>query len=413
MGVSCKKDGSDLGQCFGIDLNKKMSEFKNHSSQNTRLFIDYIPAELKQTQSDDWRIVYYCKIPGKEKLKRFRKRVPNLQNKTLRRKLAKKICEKINRELAEGWSPFFDGKRQGDFQLFSNILKQFVDQAKRKLKDGSIRKDSLRSYVSFSNNINSYINKKNPQMMAAEFDRHFIIDFLDYIYFEKKRTARTSNNYLSFLNQVGIFMEDRKYVVSNPAAKIPKRKEVKKKREYLPDWLRNDILNYWKTRNINYLTLCLTTYFCFIRRTELTKLLVKHVNLKEGIIFIPGDASKNRRDGTVTIPKKLISLLAEHISQNYNSDFLFSADDFKPGKFQLAPKKISDEWAKMRAEMAVDSKYQFYSLKDTGITNLLLMGVPAKKVRDQARHYDIRITESYISRTEEADEEIRTIDFKF
>lgn len=390
-----------------------MSESKNLTSPNTRLFIDYIPAELKQTQSDDWRIVYYCKIPGKEKLKRFRKRVPKLQNRTERKKLANRIAVKINKDLAAGWSPFFDGIAQSNYQLFSKVLQQFLEQAKRRLNDGTIRKDSLRSYTSFVNNIVNYLSKTRPEMMAAEFDREFVITFLDYIYFDRKRTARTSNNYLSFLNQIGMFMLERKYILSNPAAKIPKRRQGKKKREILPDWLRNDVFNYYKNRNPHYLTLCLMTYFCFIRRTELTKLKVKHVNLKDSTVFIPGDASKNRMDGTVTIPKQLLMLLGDHLKKNNNSDYLFSADNYKPGNRQLKPKKISDEWAKMRDALAVDSKYQFYSLKDTGITNLLLMGVPAKKVRDQARHYDIRITESYVSRAEKADEEIRTIDFKF
>lgn len=390
-----------------------MPEFKKPSSRNIRVFVDYIPAELKQTQSDDWRVVYYCKIPGKEKLKRFRKRVPKLKNQTERKKLAIRMTSKINEELRRGWSPFFDGAAQNDFQLFADVLDQYIEQAKRRLKDGTIRKDSVRSYVSFANNIKEYIKARNPKMVAAQFDREFVINFLDYIYFERKRTARTSNNYLSFLTQIGGFMTDRKYILSNPGEKITKRKLSKKKREILPDWLRNDIFNYWKNKNRQYLTLCLMVYFCFIRRTELTKLQVKHVNLKAGTVFIPGDASKNKRDGTVTIPKELIGMLADHLRSAVNSDFLFSADDYKPGKTQLKPKKISDDWAKMRDDMNIDSKYQFYSLKDTGITNLLLMGVSAKQVRDQARHYDIRITESYMSRAEKADEQIRTIDFRF
>ena len=75
--------------------------------------------------------------------------------------------------------------------------------------------------------------------------------------------------------------------------------------------------------------------FCFIRRTEISKLLVKHVNLVKDTIFIPGDISKNTKDGIVTIPKKLKELLLIHLDGSTQEDFLFSDDNFKPGKKKL------------------------------------------------------------------------------
>lgn len=403
-----------MGHSYNIALNKKMPNSKNTTSRINKVFIDYIPAELKQTNGDDWRIVYYYKVPGQEKMKRFRKRVPNLNSQKERILLAKQICFKINEELKAGWSPFYETITQNEFKLFTDVLNQFTKQNERRLKDKLIRPDSLRAYISYAKNIKDYLAEKNiSEMLAVEFTRSFIIEFTDYIYFEKKRSARTSNNYLGYLHQIGVFMEDRKIIPSNPATKISKRKETKKIREVLPSWLRDDILTYWKLRSTAYLTLCLITYFCFVRRTEITRLLVKHVSIKNSTIFIPGDASKNGKDGTVTIPKQLMPHLINHIKNTDNSFYLFSKNNYLPGPKKLAPKKISDEWANMRTAMKISSKYQFYSLKDTGITNMLLLGVPAKKVRDQARHHDISMTESYISRAEEADEELRSMDFDF
>jgi len=391
-----------------------MPKIQNKKSSNTRVFVDFIPAELKQTAGNDWRIIYYCKDPGKEKLTRFRKRVPMLNSKKEREILAKRMCLKINEELSKGWSPFYSVSTQRDYILFSEVLDQYLKQNERKLKDKLIRNDTLRAYTSYTQNILKYMAEKDlSKMLVTQFTNTFVLNFLDHLYYEKGRSSTTSNNYLNFLSQIGGHMEDRKMIPSNPAAKIPKRKANKKKREILPHWLRDDVFKYWSTRSKEYLTLCLTTYFCFVRRTEVTKLLVKHVNIKDATIFVPGDASKNGRDGTVTIPKQLLPLIAEHISGAENSFYLFSNNNFKPGKIQLKPKKISDEWAVMRKDMNLESKYQFYSLKDTGITNLLLLGIPAKKVRDQARHHDIRITESYISRADKADEELRLMDFDF
>ena len=69
--------------------------------------------------------------------------------------------------------------------------------------------------------------------------------------------------------------------------------------------------------------------------------------------------------------------------------------------------------AKYRKIFGFDDKYQFYSLKDTGITDLLNSSIPAIKVRDQARHYDLKITESYTARNKFADETLRNSSFEF
>ncbi|MDR6300239.1 tyrosine-type recombinase/integrase [Mesonia maritima] len=390
-----------------------MNTFQKSTSQKI-LFVDYVPAELKETTSDNWRVVFQVKIPGKEKMKRYKRHVPKISNKRLREQHDKRMCENINRKLARGWSPFYEGYSENEFQLLVNVLDKFIEQSERRFKDNLLRKDTLRSYISFSKNIVVYLKHiEKEKMFTVEFDRAFIIQFLDHIYFEKKRTARTSNNYLSFCNQLAIFMVDRGYIPSNPASKIQKRKVGKKKREILPGYLRNDIFKYLGRKDKPYLTLCLTVYFCFIRRTELTKLKVKHIDLDTDTIFIPAEISKNKKDGVVTIPKMLKKMLADHIHKSLNEDFLFSSDNFQPGREKIEPKKISDEWTKMRNILKFDSRYQFYSLKDTGITQLFLLGVPAMKIRDQARHHDIKITESYTPRNLEADNLLKELDFNF
>ena len=149
----------------------------------------------------------------------------------------------------------------------------------------------------------------------------------------------------------------------------------------------------------------MATYYCFIRRTELTKLKVKDVYLINKCIIIDEKISKNKKTDTVTIPDAYLELLTEHLKNANNEDYLFS-DDFKTGKKILAPKKISDTWNKCRKILKIENQYQFYSLKDTGITDLLNTGIPALKVRDQARHYDLKITESYVQRNVNCIDEI-------
>ena len=151
--------------------------------------------------------------------------------------------------------------------------------------------------------------------------------------------------------------------------------------------------------NKGYHVLCLVAYYCLIRRTELTKLKVSDVILKNEIISIPGTISKNKKTQIVTIPLELMNFLVNHLNGSKNSDYLFSENKFKTGQKQLDPKKISDTWSKMRKTLNIDDSYQWYSLKDTGITNYLQLGIPTIDVKNQTRHHSISQTETYIPKT--------------
>lgn len=385
------------------------------NSQNSNLqkipFIDFVPAEVKETTGDNWRIVFYVRKPGSDKLKRFRRRVKKLSGKQNRLRYAKRICAELNKKLENGtWSPFKNQVAGKEYKSFFEVMNLFIDQSERKYKDNLLRKDTFRSYTSYVKNIKKYMGE---DMFTVEFNQKFIVEFLDHLYYTKKRSSRTSNNYLSFCSTLSIFMKERNFLTENPTELIKTRRVGKKVREIIPVKIRNNIFEYLGKKNPEYLGLCLTVYFCFIRRTEISKLQVKNLDLTGDTIFIPSNVSKNGKDGFVTVPKKLKILLAKHMDGFNDEDYLFSDENFKPGTKKLKPKKISDTWSKMRKELKFKNEYQFYSLKDTGITQLFLLQVPLIKIRDQARHHDIKITESYTPRNYASDETIKNLEFDF
>ncbi len=62
----------------------------------------------------------------------------------------------------------------------------------------------------------------------------------------------------------------------------------------------------------------------------------------------------------------------------------------------IAPTRIAETWLKMQADLNLPKEYQFYSLKDTWITEMLESGVPAKYVKELADHHSLEITEKYV-----------------
>ncbi|WP_341199787.1 tyrosine-type recombinase/integrase [Croceibacter atlanticus] len=375
-------------------------------------FIDYVPAELKITPSNGWQVVFYVRIPGSSKMKRYRRRIKKIKGHNARNRYARRICENINRKLDCGWSPLRDGSAKNEFKLFKEVLGKFLDQAERRLNDKVLRSDTLRSYRSYAKMFLKWLDDTGrTQLLTIEFTKPLVIEFLDHIYFDKKRSPRTSNNYLAFLNQFGFFMVDHNFISDNPISKIPSRKTNKKKREVIPSDVLETIFEFQKEQNFSYYVLMLIVYCCFIRRTELTLLKVEHINLEGDTIFIPKEVAKNSKDAFVTIPRRLKKELAKHIDGANNKDYIFSSSEFKTGTSRLAPKKVSDEWTKTRNVLNFKKTYQFYSLKDTGITTMFLLNIPTIKIRDQARHHDIRVTETYTPRLSKSDDTIADLMF--
>ena len=374
-------------------------------------FVDYRPAELQiNTQ---WLVVYYAKHPITNIVNRFRVNVPAHKSVSERKKHGKLIALEINKKLSSGWLPWYNNTSALEFKTFEFCKTQFLSQISEEIKKGQKRIDTLRSYNSCLAMIDKYvIEKKIDMKMMLDFNKSFLQNFLDWIYFERKNSARTHNNHLLFNVTFINHCVSRGYMKENFATSIPTKKLAKKTRTVLDDNAKQKLKELEATNN-DYFVLCMATYYCFLRRTELTKLKVSDVKLQENYLFVSGDISKNKKGEAVTIPQSYIGMLAQHIGNAKQSDFLFSADNFKPGVKQLNPKKVSDDWAKFRTAHKLGAQYQFYSLKDTGITDLMNTGIPMIKVRDQARHYDIKITETYMARNQTSDAVVQNVTFAF
>ena len=153
--------------------------------------------------------------------------------------------------------------------------------------------------------------------------------------------------------------------------------------------------DYLKEKNKYYLLACYVLHYCLIRPKEMSMIRLKDISLKKQTIYISDTVSKNRMDGVVTLPRKVIELMIDlDIFRNAGDDYLFSTG-FKPGAEYRDEKQFRDYWSRyVRKDLKFPDRYKFYSLKDTGITSMLKLYDPIT-VRDQARHANILMTEIY------------------
>lgn len=303
--------------------------------------------------------------------------------------------------------PEYEGLISPTYKL-ADCLDQFLLKCQKKLEDKVMRLDTIRAYKSYIVNLKAFLKKKHSLYLPmSEYKRTLVFEFLDHIYYDRGNSPTTRNNYLQFLVNVGNHFVDMGYIDANPALAIKRLPENEKVRVYIPLKDRQAIKEYMLSDNLRYHCLAMLTYFCLIRRTEITKLKVGDLKLRNCILLVESStAKKSKKEEAVTVPKPMMDLLIEHLKDATNDMYLFSADGYAPGKVQLKPKKISDEWKKMVKKLQLPDEYQFYSLKDTGITDLLDNGVPSYKVQKHARHSELSMTEKYINRKYDYDAQI-------
>lgn len=374
---------------------------------NPLAFLDYKPAKLYTPKNSAWEVKFWYKIPNTNKFKLFKRRVKPLKNEKEKLRLGKQIEKAINSELSAGWSPFGNSKK---YDFVVDLLEDFKQYTYKKYQNGDFRYDTKRTYISNISKLFKFLQQKKLLHLTTDnFDRSIINQYIDWMEFKQKNSATTINNNVTVIKVICNHLIDRGQLTYNPANRIKRKRQAPKKRQVIPDPLLNEIFSYQRQQSIGYYRLCLMCYFCLLRTTELTKLKVKHIDINNRILFVPADISKNRKDDHVTIPDVFTNQLYKHIKNIDSNAFVFSADDFQPGEKRASSKRITKRWIAMRQKLNISKKYDFYSLKDTGITKLLEAGIPIIKVRDQARHHDIKITEKYTPRRTTADDTIRNI----
>ncbi len=376
--------------------------------------VDYTPAELHENKR--WEIVYYVLNPYSEKLERKRISVKPNKSITARRKLAKQMIVEINNRLLNGWNPFLETPKTKEYTKLLDVFHLYIKHITIEYKDNNLRLDTFRTYSSKLKNLITYINSiEKGNMLCYKFNDTIISDYLDYLRYERKVSARTRDNYMTFINTLCLWMVSKKYLASNPCQGFKKTNKKGKTRIIIPTAERLKIFEYYREKNLNYLVMCMTCYYCLVRRTELSKIKVGDVNLDKSTLFISGEDSKNHRDGIVSIPNELAKLLVKHIQGAKSTDYLFSNDNYATGTIRFKPNKATSDWSRMRNKINIDSNIKWYSLKDTGITDLFYVkNMPLISIKNQARHYSIKQTEAYTPKgIRKADEHILNSGIKF
>lgn len=337
--------------------------------------------------------------PEKGKMRRKTVKLNRIKGITNRRTYARGVIKRLTEQLNHGWNPWI-ANDTSDLVVFEDTIKRYEAHIEKMLANGYFRKETYDGYKSYVKIMREFISKKRPTYYVYQFDRKFCVDFLDYVFIERNNGAQTRNNYLNFLRVFSGFLVEKGYLKSKPTDGISpiSKRLYKKERECIPLDVVGHIADYCREKEPDFLFACYLLYYCFIRPVEMTRLRVRHFNLKACTLTIPGELSKNKTTQTITLPKKVILYgIKIGVFSAPSDDFIFSYR-LKPGRDEIDPKHFRDHWENVRKALGLKKEWKFYSLKDTGITEMCDKEIAPRSVKDQARHSSLAITDIYLEK---------------
>lgn len=338
----------------------------------------------------------FCPATGKMKLKKIM--LGRIKNKRLQKEKAKQIMKSITEKLLDGWNPWIEAESPAEYELWDDVCMKYEAWLAKMAKEKGFRMETVASYMSYLKILKDWIANKNVHYIY-QFDRRVVGKFLDYVFVERNNTLQTRNNYLAWLKTFAKWLVTRSYVPKNPTEgyHAVMRSSYNKNRDTISERDLTKLREYLEVKNPHYLLATYILYYTFLRPHEMSLLKVEDIKIRKQVIYVHGENAKNHNDAIVTLPKKILQLMIDlKVFDAAGSDYLFSKD-FKPGREYRSEKCFRDYWQRvLRKELNFPERYKFYSLKDTGITNMLRKHIDTVSVRDQARHSSIEITNIYV-----------------
>lgn len=297
------------------------------------------------------------------------------------------------RQLKAGWNPFGD-----NLPILQPTIAEALETILA-LKQNNCSKRTMEAYRYSVRLLIDWLTKNRlNNIRVHQFEPHFARTYMDHLAINKGYSGRTWNDKL--VNMATFFncMVDRDWISKNPFAKIKKvpvgigrnvaftESEREALRAHL---LAHDRPMYFFTQFV---------YYCFIRRSELTRLKVGNIDWQNMTIVIPSDASKNKKQESVVIPGPFVDILKSMGLDGLPQDWYIFGRMMKPGPVQYVNyNHISQRHNEISKAIGISPEKGLYSWKHSGVCSLYpkLNGDIYALMR-QLRHSELTTTQIYL-----------------
>lgn len=344
----------------------------------------------------EWYIDFKAYSPAYGSLRRKKYMIPMKGRRTDRMKYAKALMADLTNRLLLGWSPWVSNSSIRTMTKISVVFGQYISYIDAMEKKGSMRHSTARDYKSRIGVLQEYIDTMPvPVSVVCELDKVFVGNFLDYLFLDRDISARSRNNYKTWLSSLYEWMMKKEYVSENIPVSFHTITEDAKFRQPLSSDQLQRLKSYLYEHDKNFLLAVMMEYYTFIRPFELAQIRLCDISIKNQTVFVGSAISKNRRDGLVALPSKVISMMVELGVFNHPSHCYLFGRKFIPAEKKTDGRIFRERFVAVRSALGLPPSIQFYSLKDSGIRDLAnSQGIVV--ARDQARHTDVSTTNKYL-----------------
>lgn len=228
-------------------------------------------------------------------------------------------------------------------------------------------------------------------------------DYFDHLTETVINSNKTFNNYLTYFNALFRIIQKRDrsiFPYEIPTHGLEFREyETNKHHAYTKDQLRKVKKECGELGFIDLWHFIQFIYYTLARPNEIRQLQVKHIELSEDRIYIPGDIAKGKAGGYVDIYGPFRQVLEERNLNDYPSDYYIFSTDGKPGDTILYDRYFWKQHAKVLKSTRLDQlsrKFDLYAYKHSGTINLYMSGVDLLDIQRQCRHKSPEQTMKYL-----------------
>lgn len=340
-----------------------------------------------------WYVDFSSWDPVQERMRRKKYMLDKYETPAAKTKVASVLIANITQHLLQGWNPWVSGSETRHFTPVEDALGKYKEYVKMSESKGILKHKTAYDYLSRLNIFREYVDV-HPIKYTYEIDSSYVLDFLDYLLLDRDVSATTRNSYRTWLSTFGTWLKLRKYIADNPATDIKSLPESVKYRQPLTPRDLGILSGYLREHNKSFLLACMFAYYTLIRPDEMGHIKLKDISIKNQTVFVSQEISKNRRDGMVALNDSIIKLMIELHVFDFDNDCYLFGKNLRPSREKIAYNKLRQVWSKTRLELGFPDYYQFYSLKDSGIRDLIA-SEGAYAARNQARHSDLQTTNRY------------------
>lgn len=343
--------------------------------------------------SKDWYVYFYYD----KKRYRYKLGINFLKTKKERQTEANAIISALTIKLESGWNPQTNKNDKRSDLTLSEAISEILD-----IKKSYITQRTYKTYYDQTALFTRWLeSKKYDKIYCHNFTPTHARQYLDWLLSEKRYCGKTYNGHLTCMRTFFNAMIEREIVKESPFAGIKMvRADRGKNTTYSPED-ETKLIKVMQTDDPHFYLATRIVRYCFLRRSELVKLQVKHIKWESKTIIIPSENAKSRVQDSVTIPKTLEKILEKSGILSLDPDtFMFGnhgSKKFAPGMDRMKRvDNFSDKQRAVNRANNIRTECTFYSWKHTGVTDLYNHTKDVYIVMRQCRHTDIKMTMIYL-----------------